>query len=86
MLLIFIFYFNYLKHFNLFEFANLGRVHDAVLTVRPIEPPLMRDRIVGTKHQTFDWSGGAINHFNGVQLGAPKSVTSVLPAPKIASA
>ena len=44
-----------------FEFADLGWVQDANLAIGPIEPPLVRLRIVRTQSQTFDVAGGAVD-------------------------
>ena len=42
---------------SIVEFADLGWVHDSSLAIGPIEPPLMRLRIVHTRRQALDVAG-----------------------------
>ena len=46
---------------SILEFADLRRVQDANFLVGPIQPPLVRLRIVETQSQTFDMAGWAID-------------------------
>jgi hypothetical protein len=49
------------------ETADLGWVHDTILAIGPIEPPLVGFRLVHTQGQTFDVACWAIDR---VQFGA----------------
>jgi hypothetical protein len=54
---------------SILEFADLGWIHDAILAIGPIEPPLVGLRIVHTQGQTFDVACWAID-VDRVQFGA----------------
>src|SRR5580700_3769704 len=54
---------------SILESADLGWVHDAILAIGPIEPPLVGLRVIGTHGQTFDMAYWII-YLDRVQLGA----------------